>query len=101
MKSIQFQAHNKLPVPVNLLWEHNGIKRVALIGPGLTITMQHLVAKGNDDDDQKDLVFTAFEAGTSNVALVNDDREFNLKPTSEDDKRKDSDRKITITPGTM
>ena len=48
-----------------------------MVAPGATIDIEQPVAK-DDNDDNKNLVFTAFEAGTSNVALVNDERELSV-----------------------
>ena len=99
---MRFQARNQLPVPINLIWQWNTIKRVAVVAPGATINIEQPVARGDNDDDnnsnKKSLVFTAFEAGTSNVAIVNDERELSVDIKDIID---GSPLQLTIKPGNI
>ena len=73
-----FNAVNQLPIPINVLWEQNGVKNVLYVQPGDKVTINQPVANNNK------IILTAFEAGTSNSVLVNGAREFNLNPSSSD-----------------
>lgn len=87
-------AVNKLPVPINLLWEQDSVKNVLYVQPGDRVTINQPVANYNK------IILTAFEAGTSNSVLVNGAREFSLNPSSSDNTEEPSPpQDINLTQG--
>ena len=88
---VSFKATNTLPVPIDLIWKSGDIKRQATIAPGADVSIREPVT-----NDNQAVVFTAYESGTKNPVLINDNRDFSLRPTNDN-----SQQELRLSPGKM
>ena len=95
---MKFRALNHLSIPINLVWQWNGIERVAALPSGAIINIEQPVVAKSDNDDKKNLVFTAFEAATNNVALVNGERQLIVPVNDIKDEWMDEPLQLSIKP---
>jgi len=74
---------------VDLIWKSGDIKRQATIAPGADVSIREPIT-----NDNQVLVFTAYESGTKNSVLINDNRDFSLRSTNDN-----SEKVLRLSPG--